>query len=168
MPSQPPLPPLLIPYLFPPSSSLVTLTSTLGASTNWLILRFLYSALLPRKRLETHDDVGSSSHSESRNLHVVFASWLNDFPFWRDAAKRLGLDLAQAGRLTFIDALITPLGLRERGIEGLERTILSSITKAKEDGADVLLVMDGLDLLLAATETTVEEILGMISVLREV
>ncbi|KAF9889777.1 hypothetical protein FE257_006867 [Aspergillus nanangensis] len=46
MPSQPPLPPLLTPYISSLSpSSLTVLSSVLGATGNWLILRFLHAAL---------------------------------------------------------------------------------------------------------------------------
>ncbi|KKK16510.1 hypothetical protein ARAM_000423 [Aspergillus rambellii] len=46
MPSQPPLPHLLVPYIStPPQTSLTVLSSVLGATGNWLVLRFLYAAL---------------------------------------------------------------------------------------------------------------------------
>ncbi|RDW86202.1 uncharacterized protein DSM5745_02844 [Aspergillus mulundensis] len=46
MPSQPPLPHLLTPYIStPPRESLTAVSSVVGATGNWLILRFLYAAL---------------------------------------------------------------------------------------------------------------------------
>jgi elongator complex protein 6 len=71
------IPPLLFPYLsLPPESSLILLTNILGASTNWLVLRYLYSFLIP-----------SVSNNEKTN--VVFVSFMRDLAFWREGGKRL-------------------------------------------------------------------------------
>ncbi len=73
------IPPLLEPYTYlPPPESLVLLTSVLGASTNWLVLRFLYDALSPNR--------DSAAESETA---VVLVSFMRDFDFWRDGARRL-------------------------------------------------------------------------------
>jgi elongator complex protein 6 len=73
--------PLLEPYLaLPPEASLVLLTSVLGASTNWLVLRFLYSALT------TSTDVSSKAGEETK---VVLVSFMRDFAFWKEGARRL-------------------------------------------------------------------------------
>jgi elongator complex protein 6 len=69
-------PPLLEPYLaLPPESSLILLTSILGASTNWLVLRHIYSYL---KGQPTESDVG-----------IVLVSFMRDAAFWKDSASRL-------------------------------------------------------------------------------
>ena len=168
MPFQPPLPPLLAPYLFLPELSLVILTSTLGASTNWLLLRFLYSALSPQKLSLLREDLGPTASPRVKATHVVFISWLNDFNFWKDGASRLGLDFTQYSRLTFIDALATPLGLIEGGLKEVETQLLAAVIKQKEQGQDVLVMLDGLDFLLATAGARVEEFLDMIGILRQV
>lgn len=71
------IPPLLEPALSVaahPSSSLSLVTSVLGASANWLLLRYLYDVLVRRSAL-----TGG----------VVFVSFLRDRLFWRDGAARL-------------------------------------------------------------------------------
>jgi len=85
MPLQPPIPPLLSPDLSgPPSGSLTLLTSTLGASTNWLVLRFVYATL---KSLENDRERGQRSNAgEAR---VVLVSWLRDANFWREGGRKL-------------------------------------------------------------------------------
>ena len=72
------IPPLLEPYLaLPPEASLVLLTSVLGASSNWLVLRYLYSYLK------------SSSTGENKDVGVVLVSFMRDGAFWREGAGRL-------------------------------------------------------------------------------
>ena len=85
MPSQPPIPPLLSPFLssLPPPRSLTLLTSVLAASTNWLVLRFLYAALR-EKRLS--DDGQDGGIGEGR---AVLVSWLRSGEFWREGGRRL-------------------------------------------------------------------------------
>lgn len=69
------IPPLLEPYLaLPQEASLILLTSVLGASTNWLALRFLHSAL---------------ASPEDEDVKVVFVSFMRDLAFWKDGSKRL-------------------------------------------------------------------------------
>lgn len=74
--------------------------------------------------------------------------------------------------MTFIDGLGTGIGLGEDGIEGLERELLAGIKKAKGpdgDGSKVVLMMDGLDFVLAAAEGVgVQGILDMVGEVREV
>lgn len=78
------IPHLLEPYLaIPPESSHTLLTSVLGASTNWLVLRYLYSYL--HKSTNSTDD-GSG---ETPNVNVVLVSFVRDFAFWKDGAGRL-------------------------------------------------------------------------------
>ncbi|KAL4924885.1 uncharacterized protein BDV17DRAFT_201272 [Aspergillus undulatus] len=102
MPSQPPLPHLLTPYISsPPPSSLTAVSSVLGATGNWLVLRFLSAAL-----------TSSSSHAgpgiQGRKRKVVLVSFLRGWDFWKSEAKRLGLDLArltEKRQFAFVDGL---------------------------------------------------------------
>lgn len=89
------LPPLLQPYLaLPVESSLILLTSVLGASTNWLVLRYL-AAYLTERRLEDTEGDGNGA------VKVVFVSFLRDWEFWREGGKRLVSD-AQVCAVTVI------------------------------------------------------------------
>ena len=87
MPAQPPLPPLLAPYVSAlPQSSLTLLSSVLGATGNWLILRYLYSAL----GAPTGDAAfGLHGSEDGRKRKVVLVSFLRGWEFWRSEAKRL-------------------------------------------------------------------------------
>ena len=74
------IPPLLEPYLsLPPEASLILLTNVLGASSNWLLLRFLHSTLLGT----------SDAYDENEEPKVVLVSFMRDFAFWKENAKRL-------------------------------------------------------------------------------
>jgi len=76
------IPPLLEPYLaLPPEASLILLTSVLGASSNWLVLRFLHSALLSQ-------DAEANLSPES-DTKVVLVSFMRDLAFWKENGKRL-------------------------------------------------------------------------------
>lgn len=162
MPSQPPIPPLLSNHFaVPPESSLTLLTSVLGASSNWLLVRFLYSALISRKA----PDASLASDNEAK---VVLVSWLRDWSFWKEGAKRLGVALTKSSSVTFLDCLGTGLGLKDGGIEQVEGKVLDATTELKNDGSKVIVILDGIDLLLAATETSVGEILDCVGELREV
>lgn len=73
------IPPLLEPYLaLPPEAALILLTSVLGASSNWLVLRHLYSYLR-----------GGAGDESSSDTGVVLVSFLRDGSFWRDGASRM-------------------------------------------------------------------------------
>ncbi|TVY40437.1 hypothetical protein LOCC1_G004233 [Lachnellula occidentalis] len=148
------IPPLLEPYLaLPPEASLILLTSVLGASTNWLVLRLLHSAL---------------ASPGDEDTKVVFVSFMRDLAFWKDGAKRLGLDLeklAAKKRFKFVDglsglfvpemqkAVVGKVGekiLSNPALEHVSGDIFGSIRDLKADGGKILLVVDQLDLLLAA------------------
>ncbi|TVY30346.1 Elongator complex protein [Lachnellula hyalina] len=148
------VPPLLEPYLaLPPEASLILLTSVLGASTNWLVLRFLHSAL---------------ASPGDEDTKVVFVSFMRDLAFWKEGAKRLGLDLeklAAKKRFKFMDglsglfvpemqkAVVGKAGEKVLSIPALEHLsgeILEAVRNLKGDGGRILLVVDQLDLLLAA------------------
>ncbi|KAH7078822.1 hypothetical protein BKA63DRAFT_251817 [Paraphoma chrysanthemicola] len=92
------IPPLLQPYIqLPRDESLLLLTSTLGATANWLIVRVLCDAL-------TRQDEGSDP-----GHNVVLVSWMREYDFWRqEARKGAGLDLERLkkeGRFSFVDGL---------------------------------------------------------------
>ncbi|KAL8781502.1 MAG: hypothetical protein Q9213_005975 [Squamulea squamosa] len=139
MPSQPPIPPLLSTQLRSASEgSLSLVTSVLGASANWVILRQIYAVLkFP------------SGHQVEATVVV------------------LGLNLSQNGGITFINALQSGLGLQEGGIGEVERSLLKVIEEAKTKHTKVLLVLDGIDFLLAATEITADDVLDSIWELKE-
>lgn len=87
MPSQPPLPPLLTPYVSSlPESSLTLISSVLAATGNWLSLRYLYAALgaNPGSAAPGLEDVGNGKRRK-----VVLVSFLRGWDFWRSEAKKL-------------------------------------------------------------------------------
>src|SRR5690242_6512048 len=100
MPPSTRIPPLLQPHLqLPREDSLLLLTSTLGATANWLIVRYLANALSNNSQ-QGGDDEGHN---------VVLVSWMREYEFWKqEARKGAGLDLdslKRAGRLVFVDGL---------------------------------------------------------------
>ncbi|KAM7205651.1 hypothetical protein V8F33_000977 [Rhypophila sp. PSN 637] len=117
------IPHLLDPYLRPtettPSSTtdeaepnLSIATSVLGASTNWLILRYLYAFLKQQpstqQQRESESPAGGSEEDEPTTTNVILVSFLRDYSFWKENAGRIGLDLdslARAGRFGFVDGL---------------------------------------------------------------
>jgi elongator complex protein 6 len=75
-------PPLLEPYLhFPSEAYFVLVTSVLGASSNWLVLRFLHSVFLV-------DDTAAGTADDGLGK-VVFVSFVRDLSFWKENAKRI-------------------------------------------------------------------------------
>jgi elongator complex protein 6 len=87
MPSQPPLPPLLAPYLSTqPESSLTLVSSILGATSNWLVLRFLHAAL---SNPSNNASIGLEDSPDGKKKKVVFVSFLRGWEFWKAEAKRL-------------------------------------------------------------------------------
>ncbi|KAF1913647.1 hypothetical protein BDU57DRAFT_317560 [Ampelomyces quisqualis] len=98
MPACTRIPSHLQPYVrLPRDDSILLLTSTLGASANWLIVRFLCDAL------SNHDEGGEPGHN------VVLGSWMREYEFWKqEARKGGGLDLERLkkeGRFAFVDGL---------------------------------------------------------------
>jgi elongator complex protein 6 len=94
------IPPPLQPYVkLPREDSLLLLTSTLGASANWLLIRFLCDALSSN----TQDGGPDEGHN------VVLVSWMRDYEFWKqEARKGAGLDLERLKRekrFAFVDGL---------------------------------------------------------------
>ncbi|KAK6496396.1 hypothetical protein TWF481_002416 [Arthrobotrys musiformis] len=71
----------------PQESQLLLITSVLGTSPSWLTYSLLHNSLISGE-------------------NVVFASFLNEFAYFREGGKRHGLDLQshlRKGTLTFID-----------------------------------------------------------------
>ncbi|CAF3481488.1 unnamed protein product [Fusarium graminearum] len=154
------IPHILEPYLALPSEgSLNLVTSVLGASSNWLLLRHVYSYLR-----------GSTDGDEStKDTGVVLVSFMRDGAFWREGSTKLGLDLdahSRTGRFTFVDGLTgtygdskpqTPGARKERVLRG---TNLADIKKEIEGAIGDLkasrkvLIIDQLDALLAITDDT--------------
>lgn len=88
MPSQPPLPPLLTSYLSDQRESSLTLVSSiLGATSNWLVLRYLYAALGTSS--SSNISIGTDELSNGAKRKVVLVSFLRGWEFWRAEAKRL-------------------------------------------------------------------------------
>ncbi|KAI3398615.1 hypothetical protein diail_8963 [Diaporthe ilicicola] len=101
------IPPLLESYLsLPPETSQIVLTGILGASTNWLTLRYLYSLLRPAATAPRRDDGDAAAGGE--DVQVLLVSFMRDYAFWKDGAGRLGLNLdtlAARGKFLFVDGL---------------------------------------------------------------
>lgn len=100
MPPSTRIPPQLQPYVqLPRDDSVLLLTSTLGASANWLLIRFLCNAL----STTTPEDGGDEGYN------VVLVSWMREYDFWRqEARKGAALDLEKLrreGQFAFIDGL---------------------------------------------------------------
>ena len=92
------IPSLLEPYLaLLPESSLILLTGVLGATTNWLVLRYLYACLRGTTSLATRRSlaVGGTGgtqegpQQEEEEVGVVLVSFLRDGSFWREGAGKL-------------------------------------------------------------------------------
>lgn len=165
------IPPLLDTYLrLPPEASLVLLSGVLGSTTNWLVLRYLYSFL--------SNPVAKEDGIDSPRIDgpgVVLVSFLRDYTFWKDGAGKLGIDLdglSRKGKFVFVDGLTglfhpshdnapKPLPGNIPGRRVLSGATLPHLRKELEDAvAQVqhstseqkpVLIADQLDLLLAAS-----------------
>ncbi|KXH48254.1 hypothetical protein CNYM01_13417 [Colletotrichum nymphaeae SA-01] len=160
------IPHLLESYLALPSEyAQILLTSVLGASTNWLVLRYLYTYL---RKLNAAGEEGAASQSE--DVRVVLVSFMRDFAFWKEGAGRLGLDLeglGRSGKFVFVDGLsglfssphqapppTTPKGRRTiRGarLADIQRELDGAIADVSAADAKTVLIVDQPDLLLAAS-----------------
>jgi elongator complex protein 6 len=106
MPPSSRIPPLLQPYTqLPTENSILLVTSTLGASANWLIVRFLCDALTPTSESKLNTQDGGAKEE----VNVILVSWMRDWEFWKqEARKGGGLDLErlrEKGRVGFVDGL---------------------------------------------------------------
>ncbi|EED13835.1 conserved hypothetical protein [Talaromyces stipitatus ATCC 10500] len=117
MPSQPPIPHILSPYLTHSTrsaQSLTLITSVLAATSNWLLLRYLHS-VLSATALSEEDGYNETIESgpgrqkrRRRARRVVLVSFLREWMFWRGEGKRLGLDLQRfvdGDRFRYVDGL---------------------------------------------------------------
>lgn len=83
------IPPLLESYLsLPPETSQIVLTGILGASTNWLTLRYLYSLLRPATAAARPDRDGDADGA-GEDVKVLLVSFMRDYSFWKEGAGRL-------------------------------------------------------------------------------
>lgn len=83
------IPPLLKSYLsLPPETSQIVLTGILGASTNWLTLRYLYSLLRPATAAARLDRDGDADGA-GEDVKVLLVSFMRDYSFWKEGAGRL-------------------------------------------------------------------------------
>ena len=72
--------------------------------------------------------------------------------------------------MNLVDGLSSGLGLGNGGIVDVEQAIMNAIgsKETRNDGGKIILVLDGVDFLIAATGCEVLEVLDMIGELREV
>ena len=79
----PAVPSLLAPYLNLRSDGSITLlTSTLGASSSWLVASLLTAN-------QSTGSVEISDQQVMKNRNVLLLSWLHDKSFWKDAGRKL-------------------------------------------------------------------------------
>ncbi|OAA42728.1 hypothetical protein NOR_04859 [Metarhizium rileyi] len=169
------VPPLLEPYLdLPPEAALVLLTNVLGASANWLVLRWVYALLRNRPRVDGGTD----------DTAVVLCSFLRDGAFWREGAGKMGLDLdalSRSKRFIFVDGLTglyVPDGepstgggrdhvLRGGKVEDVNKGVEKAIVEISREGRKVVLLMDGMDAWLAMGGAGVLAVTNVLSSWRE-
>ena len=86
------IPQLLSPYIcIPPQYSLTLLTGLLGASANWLVIRYLYAALgsnAQALRNGVDRTLPRDATAGDEGVAVVLMSWMRDFEFWKTEARR--------------------------------------------------------------------------------
>lgn len=86
----------LQPYVsLPRKHNLTLLTGILGASTNWLIVRYLYAAIdgAQNQRVKSLQAPDVENVVQSENVvdgepAVVLVSWMRDIEFWRTEVRR--------------------------------------------------------------------------------
>ncbi|KAL5117751.1 hypothetical protein ACEQ8H_004361 [Pleosporales sp. CAS-2024a] len=101
----------LEPYIrLPRDDSLLLLTSTLGASANWLTILFLCDALRSTSSTSSREEEEDGGADPGHN--VVLVSWMREYDFWKQEARKSGgidLDgLKRQGRFIFVDGLRSP------------------------------------------------------------
>lgn len=78
------IPPPLEPYLSPPSPATLTLlTGVLGATCNWLVVRYLATTLANVDRSQRDEEEGGVEAA------AVLVSFLRDRDFWKFEASRV-------------------------------------------------------------------------------
>ncbi|RDA89015.1 hypothetical protein CP532_0618 [Ophiocordyceps camponoti-leonardi (nom. inval.)] len=187
------IPLLLQPLLSPtPSSenSLVVLTSVLGATTNWLVLRYLYALLSDTGTDAQGGDDGKGRGNGKPSASVVLVSFMRDGAFWREGASKLvakekkGLDLIslrQSRRFSFVDGLsglfVSPpqAASPDRFLTSPDLSyVMSNIAQALDRDVDVddavprkVLIIDQIDVLQATTCLASEAVRSALLSLRE-
>ena len=139
MPPSSRIPPLLQPYIrLPRDNSTLLLTSTLGASANWLVVRFLCDAL----------NHGGEPGEEGAN--VILVSWMREYEFWKQEARRGGgLDLEKLrgeGRVAFVDGLsgvFLPAQEQNGGVEEVEKRPVVAANTGTQVGSPQTLPLRG-------------------------
>ncbi|KAK6208927.1 hypothetical protein QIS74_12445 [Colletotrichum tabaci] len=174
------IPHVLESYLaLPPECAQILLTSVLGASTNWLVLRYLYSYL--RKPAAADEEA-----SPAEDVRVVLVSFMRDFAFWKEGAGRLGVDLeglGRSGKFVFVDGLSSLFSqgkaapgrpavkgkrvLRSAKLPDVQRELDAAISDVSAAGARTILVLDQPDVLLAASSEDLDG-LSLRNMLRDV
>ena len=131
------------------------------------MLRFIHAAL--KREGRTGENEVDSTHESTQSTTVVLVSWLRDTGFWKDGGRKLGTNF---NKVQIIDALHHSPGFDSDCLSKMEDTILKAIKDAAgaatREEREVLLVLDGLDFLLAATGCPAFKVLEMIGELREV
>ena len=158
MPGQQAVPPLLVDYLCPRPGSLTLITGTLGASPSWVILGFLAAVTDGASRSQSIDAVAAASAPISNS--VALTSWLHDPAFWRESGRKLPINFSKINLLNYLNE---PL---PASLAVLAKEINSSIPSTVAP-ASTTLIVDGLDFLLASTSHTAQELLGLLSSLRQ-
>ncbi|KLU91855.1 hypothetical protein MAPG_10804 [Magnaporthiopsis poae ATCC 64411] len=181
------LPSLLEQYLaLPPEAALIVVTGVVGASTNWLVLRYLCSFLGGSPAGGGDDDDGDGDDTA-----VLLVSFMRDYSFWRDGAGRLGVDLealSRKRRFGFLDGLTclftgdgggsVPVPVSQQhpkpltwsgGSSSITASIIDALEALQQNKTKKkpILIVDQPDLLLAATATTATDVRDMLLDVRE-
>ena len=93
-----PIPPTLSPFVRTSKpGSLTLITSVLDATSNWLLLRYVYAALRPdlqdgRPTKATRFVAGIegvTTDKKNEALNVILVSFLRSFELWKEMAKKI-------------------------------------------------------------------------------
>lgn len=93
------IPHVLSAYLqLPPELSLTLITSVLGASSNWLTIRFLCATLggqVRSRSLAPHQDHEAREEKtgvpNQDGSAVVLVSWMREYAFWQQELRKAGV-----------------------------------------------------------------------------
>ena len=103
-PPHPRIPESLRPYIRLPSrDSLTLVTGVLGATTNWIVLRFIAAATATHRKngqgSMMDSDLKAGGFNESGGgaskgqIAVVLVSWMRDLEFWRTEGMKVVVSL---------------------------------------------------------------------------
>ena len=84
------IPHSLLPFIcLPPEHGLYLITSVLGASSNWLLLRYLYAIFNQvRPYSEGDEELKHANKSQDAHIAVVLVSWMQEWEFWKTETRR--------------------------------------------------------------------------------